>query len=340
MIRFTDKSPVKPIAGVLESYPYHWHDTMEILQVFRGALRLGVGDEELPLREGDVAVVNVGEIHRITGGQPDNLVLSIHVDAGFYRKAVRRYGYSFIYCCSAYHETVVPEKYRTLKEHISRLVKAISDTYSDSVALGESLTPGKGRTPPGVRSSGATDVGGKPGMDGNTGASAYAKVEELLTMLLIHLQANFDFLRWGYGTVPFDDRRVERLRQIADHVTSEQDLAVRLRALAGDTGVSLQYLSNDIKEKFGLTFQELLYYGKCEQAAKALLSTGRRIVDISFECGFSDPKYLIKHFKRVFGCTPSEFRKRYSKDARSLAEEARFSPLPLSEVSICLASMK
>ncbi|HHV59305.1 MAG TPA: AraC family transcriptional regulator [Clostridiaceae bacterium] len=29
------------------------------------------------------------------------------------------------------------------------------------------------------------------------------------------------------------------------------------------------------------------------------------------ECGFSDPKYLIKHFKQYFTCSPSDFRKKY-----------------------------
>lgn len=108
---------------------------------------------------------------------------------------------------------------------------------------------------------------------------------------------------------------------------------MRLKDMMSMIDVTLSHLSYDIKETFGQTFQELLYYGKCAEAAKLLLGTDERIVDIALDCGFSDVKYLIKHFKKFFGHTPSEFRRLYRADGKTLAVRTRFTELPLSEAA-------
>ncbi|MBB4802377.1 AraC-like DNA-binding protein [Flavobacterium nitrogenifigens] len=51
------------------------------------------------------------------------------------------------------------------------------------------------------------------------------------------------------------------------------------------------------------------------QKAEVLLKTKRlNISEISFECGYNDPKYFGRSFKKYFGKTPKEFKefKEYS----------------------------
>lgn len=50
-IEFMDGMPVTIFVRSVEQYPYHWHDTLEIIQVLKGTVNIGVGDEELLLRE-------------------------------------------------------------------------------------------------------------------------------------------------------------------------------------------------------------------------------------------------------------------------------------------------
>lgn len=50
-------------------------------------------------------------------------------------------------------------------------------------------------------------------------------------------------------------------------------------------------------------------YFRMEQAAKYLLETDQRILDISLRVGFENFSYFIKKFREVYGCTPSAFRK-------------------------------
>ncbi len=291
VIKFSHGLPVNVFARCVEEYPYHWHNTLEILQVLKGTVNMNIGDDHLQLSANDLAVINPSELHRITPSQ-DNEILFIQIDAEFYRSLLAEDRYVFIYCCSTYHEAKSPEKYQGLKEHIARLVKAFN------------LNPG---------------------------AEQRNHIENLLAAMLNYVTCNFDFLHWGFGTEPFEERFVERLRQMAKRINHDLQMTPVLKELAAELDISHYHLSHDLKEKLGSTFLNFLYYSRCENAAKLLLSTNKRVLDIGLECGFSDHKYLVKHFKQFFQCTPSQFRRMYQADTPTLERQARYRDLPLSD---------
>lgn len=277
IIDFINDIPAVTFVANVRQYPYHWHNTFEIFQVLKGSVNICIGNDDLVLGENDIAIVNIDEIHRIVNGSPDNQVRFIHIDPVYYSSVLPDSRYSFIYCCSAYHEGQVPEKYRILKNHISHLVIELDRKEIN-----------------------------------------YSNVETALRTIVSYIDYNFDFLRWGYGITPFDEKWVERFKKIAEKSISAHEIKQGLKDLAEEVNINYYHLSHDIREKFGNTFQELLYYSKCEYAARLLLGTDERIIDIALECRFSDVKYLIKYFKRLFNCTPSEFRNKYKTDSKAL----------------------
>lgn len=297
IIEFTKGIPVSAFVRGVYHYPYHWHDTLEIIQVLEGSACIGVGDDNLILQKNDIVIININELHRIIRNPQetaDNKILFIQVDSTFYRSLLHENSYVFLYCCSAYHEAMVPQKYEKLREYIA------------------SLTSGLMENP-------------------LYGQNHDEKIKNVLADMLDYLTYQFDFLRWGYGTTPFSEKFVGRLKQIASHTMSDLEIQLRLKELANEVGVSLKHLSSDIKDKFGLTFQELLSYGKCAHGAKLLLSTNRRIIEIALDCGFSDVKYFVKYFRQYFHCNPSEFRKKYRVDKQALEGQAEYCNYPLSD---------
>jgi AraC-like DNA-binding protein len=288
MIEFKNGIPVRAVVRSGNRYPFHWHDALEIIQVLKGTVNISMGDDDRVLQEADIAVMNVGEIHRMTG-DGKNEILFIHIGGDFYRSILPD-RYLFIYCCSPYHEALAPEKYGILKEYISKLAFLLGVNYR---------------------------------IDEDA-------VRKLLKEMLSYVAYNFDFIRWGFGTEPFDEKHVTRLRKMAKHTTSDAEVKMGLTALAAELGINVQYLSGNIKEKFGMTFQELLCYTRCERAAKLLLGTDIRIIDIAADCGFSDNKYLVKYFKRFFHATPCNFRKAYRVDDTTLALQAQYQDLPFT----------
>lgn len=297
IIKFANGIPVKAFVRSVGKYPYHWHDALEIILVLKGSFNIRMGTEDHLLYEGSIAVVNAGELHRMEGNEQENQILFFQIDDRFYKSVLPDSKYSFIYCCSTYHEAEAPEKYGKLKDYIARL----------AVILNE-----------------------------QTGVNRQKDAEHLLTALLAYLTDNFNYLRWGPGKAAFEEKQVERLRQMAEHINNSHGVNPGLKDLAAEVNISLYHLSHDIKNKFGYTFQELLFYSRIEQAAKLLLSTDERIIDIAMECGFSDSKYLIKHFRQNYKYSPSEFRKKYRTDAKTLASQTQYHEYPLSEAIKCI----
>lgn len=292
VITFPPDAQLRAMVREVTSYPYHWHNALEIVYVLQGQATVGVGAATHLLNEKDILVINPEEIHRIDRSSRDNKLLLLQIDAAFYRGLHPDHQYSVIYCCSPYYEAQAPEKYRKLKGHLAALMGAFNEK------------PHKNQE---------------------------ENVRECLGEMLSYMAYSFDYLRFGPGSKAFDEKQVQRNRKMYQDILKSPPGKLGLKNLAGEAGISLYHLSHDIKDKFGHTFQGLLQHIRGEKAAKLLLGTDKRIAKISAESGFSDPKYLIKHFKLSYHCTPSEFRKKYRADEKTLASRVRYHDYPLAE---------
>lgn len=290
-IEFTEEIPVRAFIWSIEQYPYHWHKAVEIIYVLKGRAKIVMAGEVHSLVENNIAVINGDEPHCIQKTDGDNRLLIIQINPVFCTSVNPDFRDAIFYCCSAYHEAEAPEKYAVLKGYVARLVCLLN---------------------------------------GDPGQNQPIKVKKCLEEMLAHLIGNFNYLSFGTGTKSFKYKQVIRYKRIYEHVRSTPAQKQSLRELAKISGISPQHLSHDIRIKFGWTFKQLLHYQRCEQAARLLLSTDEFIYHISAQCGFPDPKYLIKSFKLFFNCTPSEFRKMYGGDADKLASQVRYQEVPLS----------
>lgn len=92
---------------------------------------------------------------------------------------------------------------------------------------------------------------------------------------------------------------------IWEHYAEELTLA----DIAASAGVSVRTCSRAFKEQLNTTtFRYLMEY-RVWQAAKMLTETDKTIVDICYDCGFSDPSYFAKTFRSITGSTPVVYRK-------------------------------
>lgn len=82
-----------------------------------------------------------------------------------------------------------------------------------------------------------------------------------------------------------------------------------LNYLAEKYHFSVGYLSRMLKKETGYYFSDLLNAIRLAAAARCLQEEGDKINQICEKTGFSDQKYFSQVFKRVFGCSPGEFRK-------------------------------
>lgn len=90
-------------------------------------------------------------------------------------------------------------------------------------------------------------------------------------------------------------------RNYSSHTLTRAEVAAALN-------VSIPTLSRAFEQHSGYTFLEYLTQVRLEAAKKLLHSGNCRVSEVAQLCGFSDPSYFARVFKKVFGISPSEYR--------------------------------
>jgi AraC-like DNA-binding protein len=101
---------------------------------------------------------------------------------------------------------------------------------------------------------------------------------------------------------------MSRIQRIMREVRSNPAAGRSLSVLADREGVTLSHLSRSFRRATGLSFVQYVQNLKLDRSADALRETRRTISDIYTELGFSSGAIFYNHFRRRFGCSPSEYR--------------------------------
>ena len=75
--------------------------------------------------------------------------------------------------------------------------------------------------------------------------------------------------------------------------------------------ISKYYLSREFKKEFGTTIIQYILTKKITYAKELLRYSTSSIEDIAALCGIDDPSYFNKVFRKLEGCTASEYRKNW-----------------------------
>jgi len=81
--------------------------------------------------------------------------------------------------------------------------------------------------------------------------------------------------------------------------------------LARIAGCSLDQLGRRMRRIFGLSPTQYLLRERVDRAARLLSTTDAPIAEVSARCGFYDQAMLTRHFGRLVGLTPAQYRSQY-----------------------------
>lgn len=107
-------------------------------------------------------------------------------------------------------------------------------------------------------------------------------------------------------------KQQRRLERIISYIDDNFDSKIKLEDIAFKENLSLTYLSHLFSENFGMSFQEFINVKRMEQCIRLMANKEKTLLEIALESGFSDSKYMNKVFLDKLGCTPKEYRKKYS----------------------------
>lgn len=149
----------------------------------------------------------------------------------------------------------------------------------------------------------------------------YEKAEESLkqNMRLVacgYIWTMLSYLAETYGRVeypsaPNSSLFVSMLQYLQEHYCEKltlDDLAVKF-------GYNKYYISKIFNRYMDLNFNEFVNSMRCHHAVKLLANHEIGMKQIAEDSGFASQRSFHRAFQNVFGCTPSEYRSRFSSKA-------------------------
>lgn len=117
-------------------------------------------------------------------------------------------------------------------------------------------------------------------------------------------------------------KKNNRLERIISYIDANFDTQIRLEDITTRENISVTHFSHLFTATFGMTFQEFISIKRMEQCIRLMSNKEKTLMEICYESGFSDPKYMNKVFLKKYGCTPKEYRKKYLNYNENIFESA------------------
>lgn len=106
------------------------------------------------------------------------------------------------------------------------------------------------------------------------------------------------------------DKFDERIQQINNYIRANYNQPISLKELSEKLFLSNGYLSRFFKKNYGMNFAEYLTNIRLFHAVDDLLYTSTPITVIAYDNGFASVAVFNKAFKKAYGETPSQLRKK------------------------------
>lgn len=105
------------------------------------------------------------------------------------------------------------------------------------------------------------------------------------------------------------DRGARKLiRDIQCYLAAHYHEQITLAETARRFHLNKNYLSQLFKHETGVTFTVYLNTLRIEKAKERMMQTGETVTEISAKTGFNDFRYFSRVFRRMTGCTPTEYK--------------------------------
>ncbi|OUM94122.1 MAG: hypothetical protein A9Z00_00370 [Thermobacillus sp. ZCTH02-B1] len=102
------------------------------------------------------------------------------------------------------------------------------------------------------------------------------------------------------------------MRKCREYIDAHLHENLGLEAVAQRFYYNPSYFSILFKQHAGMPFSEYLAQARMRKARELLLNTNLRVAEIACRVGYKDTKYFNKVFRKMFLCSPDEFRRMFA----------------------------
>ena len=259
-------------------YPAHFHPvTPELLLCLKGSATIRACNAEKEMHPGSTFSLDASDIHCIFSDE-DNLLMSMHLDPTGLNVPPDAITNCFLELDDAEISSLqIEPMYQVLDRMISIAYHLLSND---------------------AKADGAEE----------NNAATVRKLSNQLADLLLR---NFDWLSFIPDPYYTNRQFHERCKRIMAYCLENYTEKISISQVAEMEHINENYLSAFMKRTSLGGFKNSINFIRCFYAEHLLLNTDDDVIDISSQCGFSDPKYFYAAFKSMWGCTPARHRKWY-----------------------------
>lgn len=258
-----------------DPFPTHGHDFVEVMTVVSGSITHHIADSTVILNEGDILMMNKHVEHSVDATDENDIGINIIIS-------------------DAFLGAVAPDLSDTV---FKGFVKENANPCGEPAFLHFSTAGNK-------QISNLTDNLILELLDENFDRTVLTGT---VSLLMRYLSLEREVLLRG-GGVTYDKRESRRL-EITSYISGNYRDA-SLTELSRRTYLSPPYLSKTVKELFGKGFKELVTDERMRRAEELICKTDMSVASVIRSVGYDNESYFHREFKRRFGSTPREMRRK------------------------------
>ena len=260
---------------VTEPVPWHWHEELELLIASEGGVLAAAAGEKYTLAEGDGLFINAGVLH-----------------ADWPLNAGRCRLYSVVFhprLVGGSPDSVFWQKY---------LQPLLTDPSRPCAVLRRSVDWQR-ETMGCMERAFRAVVNEIPGYEFKTRAA----LSEMMYLLVTRAPAT--------RAVPKKAlRSADRIKTMLQFVQTHYAEDLTVEQIAASASISPSECLRCFHDMIGTTPNQYLRGQRLQRAAELLCGTTLQVTAIAAQCGFEDSSYFARSFRQLYGCGPTEFRRR------------------------------
>lgn len=262
------------IPHFIHAFPLHWHDEAEFIYVASGQIKITVWSTSYCASEGDVFILMPHVIHSI------EQIGSCHAEY-----------YNILFHFSILGETEADPCYEKYLKPFMAHEKVVNCYEKKGTELNTLLKPLLLSLIENRRNSYST---------------CEYLVKSNLYMIMHHLN---HFCSSSNDKELAMEHAYEKLKVALYHVQNSYAQNIPIKEVASLCGFSESHFMKLFRELTGMSFTAYLVNYRLELAAKQLLETDQKIIDIAANCGFNNHSYFTRSFTKKYGMTPGNYRR-------------------------------
>ena len=280
LVRYEKLKHVKFLVNRIQHRQEHIHNEFELFVVLKGEGVAKIKSHTYDIKEGDIYLINSGEVHSYARNPVNDIVLDHKKDNAPL----------FLFAQISNH---------CLREYFPQIRTTVFNSCNLKDYLNEEETKEVIRLL--VES-----------------AKAYFLEENLYPLKILGNISRV--LAKCYERVPYEiiseaqknnlKQKNLRIERIISYIDANFETQIRLQDLAEQENLSPTHFSHLFTSLFGVTFQDYVNIKRMEQCIRLMPNKEKTLLEISYESGFSDPKYMNRMFIKHYGYTPKEYRRR------------------------------